>query len=95
MREGMEALAAERAGWEKQAAETVAMMEKRQAEMPALDAAVAEMDGPLVEAAKAVEGAAAAVAATEAEAVAKQAEVEAAVRDLLALQGIQAVATKP
>lgn len=95
MREGMEALAIERAGWEKQAAETVAMMEKRQAEMPALVAAAAEMDGPLAEAAKVVEGAAAAVAATEAEAAAKQAEVEAAVRDLLALQGIQAVATKP
>jgi hypothetical protein len=95
MREGMEALAAERAGWEKQAAETVAMMEKRQAEMPALVAAAAEMDGPLAEAAKVVEGAAAAVAATEAEAAAKQAEVEAAVRDLLALQGIQAPAPTP
>ena len=89
MREGMEALAAERAGWEKQAAETVAMMEKRQAEMPALVAAAAEMDGPLAEAAKVVEGAGAAVTAAEAEAAAKQAEVEAAVRDLLALQGIQ------
>jgi hypothetical protein len=60
--------------------------------MPALVAAAAEMDGPLAEAAKVVEGAAAAVAATEAEAAAKQAEVEAAVRDLLALQGIQAPA---
>ena len=33
--------------------------------------------------------------ATEAEAAAKQAEVEAAVRDLLALQGIQAPAPTP
>jgi len=95
MREGMEALAAERAGWEKQAAETVAMMEKRQAEMPALVAAAAEMDGPLAEAAKVVEASAAAVTAAEAEAAAKQAEVEAAVCDLLALQGIQAPAPTP
>jgi len=57
--------------------------------MTALVAAAAEMDGPLAEAAKVVEGAAAAVAAAEAEAAARQAEVEAAVRDLLALQGIQ------
>jgi hypothetical protein len=95
MREGMEALAVERAGWEKQAAETAAMMEKRQAEMPALVAAAAEMDGPLAEAAKVVEAAAAAVTAAEAEAAGKQAEVEAAVRDLLALQGIQAPAPTP
>jgi hypothetical protein len=95
LREGMEALATERAGWEKQVAETAAMMEKRQAEMPALVAAAAEMDGPLAEAAKVVEAAAAAVTAAEAEAAAKQAEVEAAVRDLLALQGIQAPAPTP
>ena len=61
----------------------------------ALTAAAAEMDGPLAEAAKVVEGAAAAVAASEAEAAAKQAEVAAAVRDLLALQGIQAPAPTP
>jgi hypothetical protein len=90
MREGMEAMTTEKGAWEKQAAETVAMMEKRQAEMPALVAAAAEMDGPLAEAAKVVEGSAAVVAAAEAEAAAKQAEVEAAIRDLLALQGIQA-----
>jgi len=36
-----------------------------------------------------MEGAGAAVTAAEAEAAARQAEVEAAVRDLLALQGIQ------
>lgn len=95
MREGMGALVAERAGWEKQAAETVAMMEKRQAEMPALVAAAAEMDGFLAEAAKVIEAATATVTAAEAEAAAKQAEAEAAVRDLFALQGIQAVATKP
>lgn len=89
MREGMEAMNTEKGAWEKQAAETVAMMEKRQAEMPALVAAAAEMDGPLAEAAKVVEGSAAVVAAAEAEAAAKQADVEAAIRDLLALQGIQ------
>ena len=95
MREGMEALSAERAGWESQAAEAVAMMEKRRAEMPALMAAAAEMDGPLADAAKIVEGSAAAVAAAEAEAAARQSEVEAAIRDLLALQGIQAPPPQP
>ena len=95
MREGMEALAVERLTWEKAAAETMAMMEKRKGEMPALVAAVSEMDGPLAEAAKVVDGAAAVVTAAEAEAAAKQAEVDAAIRDLLALQGIAPPAPQP
>jgi hypothetical protein len=94
MRDGMEALSAERLAWEKSAADTLAMMAKRQAEMPTLLAAAAEMDGPLAEAAKVVESAASVVTAAEAEAAAKQAEVEAAVRDLLALQGIRPAAAQ-
>ena len=88
MRETMDAQAAERASWEAAAAEAVATMQKREAEMPALVAAAAEMDGPLAEAAKVVEASAALVAVAEAEAAARQAEVEAAIRDLLVFQGI-------
>ena len=95
MREGMDAMAAERATWEKAAADSVAMMEKRKGEMPALVAAVAEMDGPLAEAAQVVEGAASVAATAEALAAAKQAEVEAVVRELLALQGIVPAASQP
>jgi len=89
MREGMETMSAEKGAWEKAAADTLAMMEKRKGEMGVLMAAAAEMDGPLAEAAKVVERAAGVVTSAEAEAAAKQAEVEAAIRDLLALQGIQ------
>ena len=95
MRESMDSLAAEKANWEKAAIDTVALMEQRKAEMPSLMAAASEMDGPLAEAAKIVEGAKSVVTAAEAEVAAKQAEVEAAVRELLALQGIQPPALQP
>jgi len=95
MREGMDAMNAEKGAWEKAAADALAMMEKRKGEMPALMAAAVEMDGPLAEAARMVDRAAAIVTSAEAEAAAKQAEVEAAIRELLALQGIQTPAPGP
>lgn len=70
-------------------------MEKRQTGMPALAAAVTEMDGPLAEAGKGVDMAAAVVAAAESEAAARQAEVEAVVRELLLFQGITPPAPAP
>jgi len=95
MRESLDGMAAERAAWEKTAVEVLADMEKRQTGMPALAAAVTEMDGPLAEAGKGVDMAAAVVAAAESEASARQAEVEAVVRDLLLFQGITPPAPAP
>ena len=63
--------------------------------MPALVAAVAELDGPIADAAKVVEATAAALAAVENEATARQAEVDEAVRQLLAFQGVVAPPPAP
>ena len=95
MREAMEGMAAEKAAWETATVESIAAAEKRQAEMPALVAAVAELDGPIADAAKVVEATAAALAAVENEATARQAEVDEAVRQLLAFQGVVAPPPAP
>lgn len=95
MREALDGMATERAAWEKSASEVLATMEQRQTEMPALTAAVAEMDGPLADSAKGVEAAAAVVATAQAEATARQAEVEAVVRELLVFQGLTPPAPPP
>jgi hypothetical protein len=86
--ESQAAMAAEKAAREKEAADMTARAEKLKADMPAVTARMQELDGMITKAATAVESSAAAVRSLEPPVAERQKEVDAAVGQLSALQGL-------
>jgi chromosome segregation ATPase len=86
--ESQAAMAAEKAAREKEAADMTARAEKLKADMPAVTARMQELDGMITQAATVVESSAAAVRSLEPPVAERQKEVDAAVGQLSALQGL-------
>ena len=86
--ESQAAMAAEKAAREKEAADMAAHGEKAKADMPAVAARMQELDGLITKAAAVVESSSAAVRTLEPHVSERQKEVDAAVGQLSALQGI-------
>ena len=86
--ESQATMAAEKAAREKEAAELTARAEKLNSDMPAVTARMQELDGMITKAATVVETSAAAVRSLEPPVAERQKEVDAAVGQLSALQGL-------
>ena len=87
--ESQAAMAAAKAAREKEAADMTARAEKLKADMPAVTARMQELDGMIVKAATVVESSTAAVRSLEPEVAERQKQVDAAVGELSALQGLR------
>ena len=86
--ESQATMAAEKAAREKEAADMTARAEKLKSDMPAVTARMQELDGMITKAATVVETSAAAVRSLEPPVAERQKEVDAAVGQLSALQGL-------